>query len=188
MTAPDRRPRRAAGERPTLDAKAARRTAVDLLARKAWSRRDLTRRLERRGAPADVAAAVVADLAARGYLDDESFARWWAQARGQGRRVGSMRLRQELLARGISRELAAAAVAAAFAETSEMDRALDAGRRRLAALSRASRARVPARLGDYLLRRGYPQSVAARVVRTLLGETADAESVVPDPAGEDGSV
>ena len=167
VTAPGRRSRGAAGERPTLDAKAARRAAIDLLARKAWSRRELTRRLERRGAPADVAAEVVAELAARGYLDDEGFARWWAQARGQGRRVGSMRLRQELLAKGISGELAAAAVAAAFAETPELDRALDAGRRRLAALSRASRGRVPARLADYLLRRGYPPSVAARVVRAL---------------------
>ena len=186
VTAPGRRSRGAVGERPTLDAKAARRAAVDLLARKAWSRRELTRRLERRGAPADVAAEVVAELAARGYLDDEGFARWWAQARGQGRRVGSMRLRQELLAKGISRELAAAAVAAAFAETPELDRALDAGRRRLAALSRASRGRVPARLADYLLRRGYPPSVAARVVRALLAGAEDAEIAVPDSADDDG--
>ena len=186
MTAPGRRFRGAVGERPTLDAKAARRAAVDLLARKAWSRRELTRRLERRGAPADVAADVVAELAARGYLDDEGFARWWAQARGQGRRVGSMRLRQELLAKGISRELTAAAVAEAFAETSELDRALDAGRRRLAALSRASRGRVPARLADYLLRRGYPPSVAARVVKALLAGAPDAEIAVPDSADDGG--
>jgi len=184
VTAPDRRPRGRAGERPTLDATAARRAALDLLARKAWSRRDLTRRLERRGAPADVAAAVVAELAARGYVDDESFARWWAQARGQGRRVGSTRLRQELVAKGISRELAAAAVAAAFEETPEMERALDAGRRRLAALSRARRERVPARLADYLLRRGYPPSVVGRVVRTLLGDAVAAEGADPEPGDE----
>jgi len=174
------------GERPTLDAKAARRAAVDLLARKAWSRRELARRLERRGASADTAAAVVGELAARGYLDDEGFARWWAHARGQGRRVGSMRLRQELLAKGISRELAAAAVAAAFAETPELDRALDAGRRRLAALSRGSQGRVPVRLADYLLRRGYPPSVAARVVGALLAGAEDAENAVPDSADDDG--
>jgi len=174
------------GERPTLDAKAARRAAIDLLARKAWSRRELTRRLQRRGAPADVAGEVVADLAARGYVDDEGFARWWAQARGQGRRVGSMRLRQELLAKGISRELAAAAVAAAFAETPELDRALDAGRRRLAALSRTTRGRVPGRLADYLLRRGYPPSVAARVVKALLAGAEDPEIVVPESADDDG--
>jgi regulatory protein len=187
VTPPRRRSRRPAGELPKLDVKAARRAAFDLLARKAWSRRELIRRLERRGAPADVAADVVADLGARGYLDDESFARWWAQARGQGRRVGSVRLRQELLAKGIPKDLAAAAVAAAFEEGSELDRALDAGRRRLTALARARRGRVPARLADYLLRRGYPPSLAARVVKTLLAGDAEADAGAPDMADE-GSV
>ena len=88
--------------------------------------------------------------------------------------------------RNLTRLAAAAAVAAAFAETPELDRALDAGRRRLAALSRASRGRVPARLADYLLRRGYPPSVAAQVVRALLAGAEDAEIAVPDSADDDG--
>jgi regulatory protein len=111
---------------------------------------------------------VVADLHGRGYLDDEGFARWWAQARARGRRLGSVRLRQELAAKGIPRDLVTAAVAAAFEDTSELDRAMDAGRRRLAALSRAERGQPAARLGAYLLRRGYPSPVVTRVLRTLL--------------------
>lgn len=162
------RGRRPAGDRPSLDAKAARRVAIDLLARKAWSRRDLTRRLERRGAPADVAAEVVGDLAARGYLDDAEFARWWAEARAQRRRVGSVRLKQELALKGIARDTASDAVRAAFEEAPELDRALDAGRRRLASLARTDPSRRAARLGDYLLRRGYPGSIVSRVVRALL--------------------
>jgi len=157
-------------ETPVLDAPAARRAAFDLLARKAWTRLELTRRIERRGAPEDVARAVVEDLGARGYLDDESFARWWAEARARSRQVGSVRLRQELLAKGVPRDLAAAAVDAAFEETAEVDRALAAGRRRLASLVAAGRDRAPARLGAYLLRRGYPASVVSRAVKTLTGE------------------
>ena len=107
---PGRRARRPGEPRPqpTLDEKAARLAAFDLLARKSWSGRELTRRLRRRGAPTDVAQAVVADLTTRGYVDDQAFARWWAEARARGRRVGSRRLRQELLAKGIPRECAAA--------------------------------------------------------------------------------
>ena len=179
--------RRTAGDAPILDDKAALRAAFDLLARKGWSRRELIQRLKRRGAADEVARAVVADLHARGYLDDEGFARWWAQARAQARRVGSIRLRRELLAKGIPRELAAAAVASAFAETPELDRAMDAGRRRLAALSRSAPARsaparLRARLGDYLLRRGYPPSMASRVVKTLLpgGTDEDAPELADD--------
>ncbi len=166
--------------RPVLDARAARVAAGDLLSRKAWSRQELTRRLERRGAPPEVAAAVVADLAARGYLDDEALAHQVAEARARGRAVGSRRLARELGRRGIARETAARAVAQAFAETGELERALDAGRRRLPALRRGRADRLAGRLGDYLLRRGYPPPVVRRVVRTLLPGT-DAAEEDPDP-------
>jgi regulatory protein len=160
--------------------------AFDLLSRNAWSRRDLLRRLERRGAPADVATSVVADLETRGYLDDRSFACWWAQARAKGRRVGSTRLRQELRAKGIPSHLVTAAIAAAFEEVPELDRAMEAGRRRLAALTRASGERVPPRLAGYLLRRGYPPSVVGRVVKTLLA--ADPAADGASDMGEDRGV
>jgi regulatory protein len=166
-----RRPRRprAPRERPLLDAKAAKLAAVDLLARKAWGTRELIQRLTRRGAPPDVARAVVADLQSRGYLDDEAFARWWAEARAQGRRIGSLRLRRELYVKGIPADVTAAAIEAAFVEQSESDRALEAGRRRLPALRRAAPDRVPARLSGYLLRRGYPPSTVRDVVKRLVG-------------------
>ena len=171
MSAARRRPHRARARRegPLLDAKAARLAAFDLLARKAWSTRELTRRLGRRGASADVARAIVAELQSRGYLDDEAFARWWAQARARGRRIGSLRLRQELAAKGIPRELAAAAIEAAFEEASELDRALEAGRRRLTGLRGSAPDHVPTRLAGYLLRRGYPGPLVRRVVKRLIG-------------------
>jgi regulatory protein len=162
--------RRTCAATPALDIKAARLAAFDLLARKSWSGRDLTRRLRRRGASAEIAQAVVADLTERGYVDDQAFARWWAEARARGRRVGSRRLRQELAAKGIPREMADAAVSAAFEEVGESERALQAGRRRLPALLRRQPARAAARLADYLLRRGYPASAVRAVVRTLLAE------------------
>jgi regulatory protein len=185
---PGRRARRPGEPRPqpTLDEKAARLAAFDLLARKSWSGRELTRRLRRRGAPADVAQAVVADLTARAYVDDRAFARWWAEARARGRRVGSRRLRQELLAKGIPRDMADAAIAAAFEEVGEADRALEAARRRLPGLLRGSGgARAAARLADYLLRRGYPASAVRRAVRTLLSDRADD---LPAAEEDDGSV
>lgn len=167
-------------DRPVLDAKAAKLAAFDLLAYRAWSTRELVRRLGRRGAPAEVARVVVAELQSRGYLDDEAFARWWAQARAEGRRIGSIRLRQELAAKGIPPGLAAVAIEAAFEEASELDRALEAGRRRLPALLRAAPDRAVARLSGYLLRRGYPGPLVRRVVGRLIG-TEPGE--IPDAAG-----
>jgi len=159
-----------------LDAKAAKLAAFDLLARKSWSARELTGRLKRRGAPDEIARAVVAELASRGYVDDASFARFWAESRARGRRVGSRRLRQELLQKGIPRDVAAAAVAAAFEEAPEAVRCLEAGRRRLPALLRAGLPRAAPRLRDYLVRRGYPLAEVMRTVAALTGTRPDGDA------------
>lgn len=148
-----------------LDARAAKRVAYDLLSRKPWSRRDLTARLRRRGAPPAVAQEVVAELEAKGYVDDRAFARQWAD--GRARRLGSLRLRAELGRRGIARPMAEAAVGAAFDPGEEAARALEAARKRLPALLKRSRSRAPVRLRDFLLRRGYPPEITNRVVRRL---------------------
>jgi len=174
-----RRTARGPRERRELDAKAAKLAAFELLARKAWSARELISRLKRRGAPDDVARSVVAELTTRGYVDDAAFARFWAESRARGRRIGSRRLRQELLQKGIPRALAAIAVAAAFEESGEAARCLDAGRRRLPALLRRGSERAAPRLRDYLLRRGYPPSDVMRTVAGLTGAWPDG----PDETG-----
>jgi regulatory protein len=154
--------------RPVLDAAGARRVAGDLLSRKSWSTRELRARLRRRGAPAEVAEAVVADLERRGYLDDPAFARRWAESRAGVRRVGSLRLAGELRAKGIAPAAAESAVRAAFEEVPEEERALEAGRRRLAQLRKGAPERIGGRLRDHLLRRGYPGGLVQRVLRRLL--------------------
>jgi len=122
--------------------------------------------LGRRGAPASVAAEVLADLTARGYLDDAAFARHWVATRS-ARGYGSARLRAELRARGVAGSLVDAALAAQGDD--ELERARAVARRRLPALQRADRTRAAARLRDHLVRRGYSAAIVSRVVRESLG-------------------
>jgi regulatory protein len=114
----------------------------------------------------------VSELEGKGYVDDQAFARWWAEARARGRRVGSVRLGQELRAKGIAPALVAAAVESAFAEVPEAERALEAARRRLPALLRVRPDRAATRLRDYLLRRGYPAGAVRAAVSAVLGPQA----------------
>ena len=123
-------------------------------------------RLRRRGAPAPVAAEVLADLTARGHLDDAAFARHWVATRS-ARGYGPARLRAELRARGVAGSLVDAALAAQGDD--ELERARAVARRRLPALQRADRTRAAARLRDHLVRRGYSAAVVARVVRESVG-------------------
>ena len=150
---------------PVLDAARARAVALDLLSRKARTRLDLQDRLHRRGAPRAVAEAVVGDLEARGYVDDRAFAVNWVESRTRGRAIGSRRLREELLQKGVARPLVEATLAAALTETDEAARARAAAARRLPGLERAAPDQVARRLYDYLVRRGFPADVARRVVR-----------------------
>ena len=154
--------------------------ALDLLARKPWTRRDLTDRLRRRGAPPDVAEAVAAELGARGYVDDQAFAVAWAESRARGRSFGRQRLRQELVSRGVARPLVEAAIEHAFEETDELTRAMDAAGRRLAALRRRDADQTVRRLHDYLRRRGYSGDIVRQVLRRVC---PDAVSVLVEPGG-----
>jgi regulatory protein len=163
--------------RPPLDARRAQTVALDLLARKPWTRRDLVARLRHRGAPLDVAETVVAELEARGYVDDRAFAAAWAESRARGRSFGRQRLREELRARGVAKPLVEAAIDGAFADTSELNRAQAAAARRLAILRRRAPDQAARRLHDYLRRRGYPGDVVRQVLRALCGE-----AVVDGPA------
>ena len=65
----------------------------------------------------------MADLEARGYVDDRAFAAAWAESRARGRSFGRQRLQEELRARGVARPLVEAAIDRAFEDTSELARA-----------------------------------------------------------------
>jgi len=150
-----------------LDTKAARLAAADLLSRRAWTAAELTRRLIRRGAPPEVAAAVITDLTARGHVDDAAFARHFVETRA-ARGYGAARLAADLRARGVASALVTAALGALDTDA-QLDRARAVARRRLPALRRVAPERAAGRLRDHLLRRGFAAAVVVRVVREALG-------------------
>jgi regulatory protein len=154
-----------------LDAKAARLAAGDLLSRRAWTMAELTRRLVRRGAPPDVAASVVHDLAGRGYVDDVAFARHFVEVRA-ARGYGAARLAADLRARGVAPALVTAALAE-LDSGAQLERARALARRRLGTLTSGVADRAAGRLRDYLRRRGFAGSVVVRVVRELTGRSAE---------------
>jgi regulatory protein len=109
----------------------------------------------------------VADLVARGYLDDAGYARHWIATRAP-RGYGAARLRSELRARGVASSIVDAALGGLDADTA-LGRARELARRRLPALRRGRPERLASRLRDYLLRRGFGGSTVMRVVRESTG-------------------
>jgi regulatory protein len=86
---------------PAVDEPACRRAALELLARREHSRRELTRKLAARGFPDDVIGAALEELERSGALADARFTDSFVRSRiakGQG----PQRIRAELAQRGIA--------------------------------------------------------------------------------------
>lgn len=81
--------------------------ALDLLARRSRTERELSLRLGSKGYPADIVTELVARCLRVGYLDDRAFARQWVEQRSQSFPCGASRLRQELVVKGVAPTVAA---------------------------------------------------------------------------------
>jgi len=86
-----------------LDAAACTRTALDLLARREHSRRELARKLGARGFPEGVIASALDDLERSGALAEARFTESFVRSR-VAKGQGPARIRAELAQRGVAGE------------------------------------------------------------------------------------
>ena len=139
--------------------------ALNLLAFRARSARELERRLLQKGVTAERAARVIAKLRDVGLIDDGDFARQLARSKvsaGASRR----RLHQELFKRGVSREVADEAV-------DEVAVAERVARKRLPSLKGADVSARRRRLYAFLARRGHDSETIREVMDRVLRDDPD---------------
>jgi regulatory protein len=142
--------------------------AVRALSHKERSTAELATWLARRDVAASDIETVIDRLTAIGELDDERFARLFAEDKMELSGWGSERVREALLARGIAPEHIEAAIAA-DSEDVQIDRAGDLLVRRGRPID--SEADKVSALG-YLTRRGYPYEIAHEAIRSRRGDKA----------------
>lgn len=151
--------------------------AVSLLAHSARTERELRRRLARPVWSTSVLVDdVVGALERYGYVDDEGYARRFAERRAAGGRSGPRLLRLELRAKGIGdRELIEDAVRDAFERIPESE-AIDM------LIEKRSRSKPIVtqddmrRLRDFLLRRGFEPETVYERLRALRSGLDDDQS------------
>jgi regulatory protein len=144
--------------------------ALDLLAVRARSTRDLGIRLRRAGARDGDIAWVQDRLTAQGFLNDASFARQLARSKALAGGTSRRRVIGVLRKKGINAEVATAAIDATFAdvELDEFGAALAAAEKRLRALASLDPAKRRQRLYAFLARRGYDGDTIRRVLNEIL--------------------
>ena len=144
--------------------------ALDLLAVRARSGRDLRMRLRRAGAPDAEITWSIDRLVRQGLLDDAAYARQVARAKVLGGGVSRRRVVTELRRRGVSAETADEAIDATLSEVDldEEGAALRAAEKRMRTLSSLEPIKQRQRLYAYLARRGFPSDVVRRVIASVM--------------------
>jgi regulatory protein len=155
---------------------AAHAAALRLLTVRAHSRAEVEQRLRRRGFDPEPVAQALDRLERAGLLDDAAFAAELAASRTR-RGYAANVVQRDLRTRGVDRDVADRAAAAASPPDAEAERC-----HTLAAdwLERHAGLEAPVaarRLAGFLARRGYPPSLVADAVRQALGRD---QSGAPD--------
>jgi regulatory protein len=150
--------------------------ALNLLALRARSARELRRQLLRKGEPPDQVDAAIARLEVAGFLDDGAFARQFARSKAVGGGMSRRRIQQELGRRGVARQVGDDAIADVFEEEQLDERAVveQAARKKLRSLKNLDAETRKRRLYAFLARRGYELDDIRRVIQAVGGTELDA--------------
>jgi regulatory protein len=163
-----RRPRKPDTDAAEADERTVRVAALALLAGRDFGQAELARRLERRGYPGGVVAAVVAGLVAERLLSETRFVEQFIRQHA-GRGHGPLRIRGELRERGVPEADIEAGLDAASEDWIAVAREV---RRRRFGLSPPGDYPERARQARFLQYRGF----SAEQIRAALGPGDDIES------------
>jgi regulatory protein len=108
----------------------AKQTAYRLLSYRDRSIKEIETKLTEKGYPEETIAEVIASLKEANYLDDDRFARQWVRLRTEHHHFGPIRLKRELLEKGIPSEEADRAIEGRSEEWDLVEQAEAALRRR----------------------------------------------------------
>lgn len=134
-----------------LDASGLRRTVVDLLSRRDYSRLELFRKLKQKAENPEDIEPVLDDFQQRNWQSDERFAESFLNSRYQ-RGLGPLRLKQELREKGVSSDIIVLAL-----ENLEVDwfqLALDAARKKESSIKNTDKNKKQ-KLYRFLAYRGF---------------------------------
>ncbi len=133
--------------------------------------------LDMRQVPIDVTDSVIQRLLAAGYLDDQAFAQFWVADRERFKPRAPVALRQELRLKGVPEDIITQALGLLDSESS----AYRAGAAYVRRLSNLDQHTFRQKLGNHLLRRGFPHDVVWPVVERLWREqSAEEGGELPD--------
>lgn len=142
--------------------------ALRFLTYRPRSEAEVVKYLVSKGVAQDARQEIMGRLRRLGLVDDEAFARFWVESREHSRPSGRLALRSELRLKGIGDGVIESVLQGIDQEESAHRAALKQARRYATLDDRVTQQK----LGAFLMRRGFPYSVAKATVKRLVEEIA----------------
>lgn len=147
-------------------AESARVYAFLLLKFRLRSEAELKARLKLKGFTEELAEDTVEFLKEREFIDDRVFAKGWAAARLK-RPLGIRRIRQELLAKGLDKQIIEDALGQVKENYSEGRIVSELAQQRFSRLKGIEPLKAKSRVYAYLLRRGFSPDIVSETIKQL---------------------
>jgi regulatory protein len=154
----------------------ARTICLRLLTIGARTRSELAEALASKGVPDKAAASVLARLSDVGLIDDTSFAETFVHSRQQERGLARREIARQLRAKGVDDDIIQSAVYRIDADQ-EKAAAIRLAERRARSMAHLDAVTKARRLAGMLARKGYSPGLTYSVVRSVLGDSEDADSI-----------
>ena len=159
--------------------KKARRRAIRYLVYKDRSRNEIICYLKRKRFSANVVDETLTFLENNGYINDRRFALQFGRSRIVNKKVGRLRLEQELRNKGLERQIINETLSSLYEEYNEREVAMVCAKKKLASCSSGESEKDRGRLARFLERKGFPTSIVYQVVTHLVQYVSKNDSPLP---------
>ena len=146
------------------ECKQARALAYRYLSHRDRSARETADHLKKKGFEDAVVQETLQHLEEASYLDDRRFAEHWARTRAENKQFGKYRLRQELLGKGLSKELIDETLDTLFETVQEIDLARAVVEKKLPAMQDLEPDKRKRRLTGLLQRKGFSLDIIYKIL------------------------
>jgi regulatory protein len=140
----------------------ARAYAFLLLKFRLRSENELKARLRQKGFSSELAESTVNFLKDKEFIDDRVFAKGWVSSRLK-RPFGLNKIKQELIQKGLAKEVISEALAQAKEDYNESQLVIQLAKKRFSKLAGIEPLKAKARVYGYLMRRGFSLEVVSEI-------------------------
>jgi len=149
-------------------------SALRLLSHRMRSEKELSDSLRRKGYGEGLIEGIMQELRKRGYVDDQVFARMYAQSLLGSRKDGSRAVKMKLSQKGISREVTRSTVEELTSDEKEYEAALELAIKKVKGSYKNDEPdAIYRKLGGFLSRKGYPYEIVMKVLRKVTKKETD---------------